>query len=389
MNADLFVEGSIYYYENKTNTKKDYADKKLNHDFIVSRPVYILGSRDIEEDENFTVNVLVITSSAKRIGIPINIDGFKDGKVLPCSIRSIHKEYLTKYMGQVSDKFKEEVNNAVSYHLGFSDEVPKYLIDYRNKQEALNKKIEKLSIKERILYNFIKEKCLFRDIFYVPQNELFELYLKKCPNDETYKRSQNFSRALFKVLNIFDNIEIERRSSSNIIHGLSINGKVYKDTKVETLGTISHKKSIITPSALLNSDSVNDLECLSNDDLIKLLDARSKRTYERLDMIQKIANYTKSAYHLDINNIDNNDIHIIKQLIDNDVNEQKKKMFTQLDKGLSPYRLTAVNKYLFYICENDELMRHISENHLKKGGLSKMRKNIRNDIKHFFVKIKL
>ena len=35
MDANLFSEGAIYYYENRTNSKKDYSNENLNHDFIM------------------------------------------------------------------------------------------------------------------------------------------------------------------------------------------------------------------------------------------------------------------------------------------------------------------------------------------------------------------
>ena len=30
MDANLFSEGAIYYYENRTNSKKDYSNENLN-----------------------------------------------------------------------------------------------------------------------------------------------------------------------------------------------------------------------------------------------------------------------------------------------------------------------------------------------------------------------
>ena len=60
MDADLFTEGAIYWYENKTNSKKDYDNSEINHDFLVSRPVYILRNNKTNFDE-FTVNVVIVT----------------------------------------------------------------------------------------------------------------------------------------------------------------------------------------------------------------------------------------------------------------------------------------------------------------------------------------
>lgn len=137
MDANLFSEGAIYYYENRTNSKKDYNNEDLNHDFIVSRPVYILDTNPVPFDV-YTVNILTITSSSNRIGVPININGYRDGKILPYAVHSVHKEYLTRYLGQVSDEMKEMIKSAVQYHLGFSKDIPKYITDY---EEAERKKI--------------------------------------------------------------------------------------------------------------------------------------------------------------------------------------------------------------------------------------------------------
>lgn len=382
--ADLFTEGSIYYYENKTNTKGDYLDNSVNHDFLVSRPVLVLKQRPAPLDD-YTVNVVTITSSNNRVGIPININGLKNGQILPNKIYSLHKEYLTQYMGKASDEIIKEVNESVKYFFGFSDEKPKYLVNYENELIRREKIINNLTLKERSVYEFIKNKCVFKDIYYTNSSELFFTYRKGTYSD-SYTKQGHFSNSLNKILTLFPNVTCKIENGIKVIHGFSINGNTHKIETPSQESSKHKRETMIT----LNKNIVEDtnLENMRRDELIMALTDKSRKIYEQLDIIQKIQNYViKDPYYMQIDNVIKDDLPIIKQLIEKDVGKRKMNMLRLLDRGLSPMELNTTEQYVFYICDDNEIMRHISSKYLKKGGLPLIRRNIKNNIKHLFVKL--
>lgn len=380
MDADLFTEGAIYWYENKTNTKKDYDDENLNQDFIVSRPVYIMKSNKTVFDE-FTINVLVITSSPRRIGIPININGIRNGKILPYNIRSVHTKYLTKYMGHVSQDIMDEVGQAVAYHLKYSDIKPKYLEEYELSENTKKKCINELNDREMTVYDFINKKCLFKSNYYSESQELFQLYCKMYP-DNGYHRLRDFNMSLSKIINIFSDVSIKEEHKKKIITGLSINGNVHKiDIPEATFEQVNHKKKII-------EDEFIDVSNMNRDQLLDILDQQSKKVYFSLDIIQKIDIYNRNDSNIKFTNVPKKDIPIIHQLVRFDIDEKKQKVFKLLDQNVNPLNMNTVNQYVIFICTNEELLKHIDIKYLKKGGLPKLRKLIKNNIHHYFVKCK-
>ena len=383
MDANLFTEGAVYYYENKTNTKSDYKNESLNHDFLVSRPVYVLKSNSSPEDE-FTINVLAITSSQHRIGIPINIDGLRNGKILPGSIRSVHKEYLTKYMGHVSEDLKEEVFMAVKYHLGYTDKKPKYMVEYEHNQSRKEKIIKNLTPMQKTVYDFLEKKCVFKENYFATFDELYTAY-RKFATDDGYCKVQPVSKAFKRISEEIFGVTCRIENRTKIFYGMGINGNVHK------LNLESELKARQKKNVLLENVSVNDsdIDTMTNQELFMLLDEGSKNVYKHLDIAQKISNYTKSAYHLDIPDIDVNDIHIMKKMIENDVDFRKKKVFRMLDSGEGPVSFNTIDQYVFYICSDEEIMEHISRKYIKKGGINALRRTVRNNIKHYFVKIKM
>lgn len=378
--ADLFTEGAIYYYENRTNSKKDYKDDTLNHDFLVSRPVYILKKNETPFDE-FTINVLVITSSVRRIGIDININGYKNGKILPYNIRSVHKEYLTKYLGHATPEIMEKVDKAVKYHMKYSQDKPEYLIEYEEQEKYRKKLLASLTLKEKGVYDFIQSKCLFRDIFYVGFDELFKAYAKDT-KENVYARPQDFSRCLNNIMKEFP--DVSRDDSNHIItyHGMSLNGNVHKKDASE--GS-KQKRDFVDDSSFIEQDA--DLELLTNDQLFNLLDKKSKKVWSRLGLLEKLDNYNKSPNELQIENYDGTDGRIIKRMILNDVNLKKLKILHVLDNGANPLALNTLNQYVLFVCSNEEILDHISHRYLKNGGIKKLRNQLRNNVKHYFKKI--
>ena len=63
-------------------------------------------------------------------------------------------------------------------------------------------------------------------------------------------------------------------------------------------------------------------------------------------------------------------------------------MFKVLDKGLNPLNMTTINQYIIFISTNEELLNHIDDKYLRKGGLPKLRKKLKNNVQHYFVKYK-
>lgn len=379
MDTDLFTEGAIYWYENKTNTKKDYKDDSINHDFLVSRPVYILKSNKSCFDE-FTVNVIAITSSSRRIGIPINIDGIRDGKILPYNIRSVHKEYLTRYMGHVSDDMKEYVNNSILYHLGFSDEKPEYLIEYENIQEKLKTYVNDLNIREKSVYDFIEKRCLQKPSYYAKSTELFQIY-RRYYSDVGYSRLQDFNNTISKLRDIYPDISINIENKEKIFLGISLNGNVHKNESVEMVGDkASHKKKIYS-----DTDIITFTE-MSYEEIIDTLDDESKKSYFSLDIIQKIDNYCRNIDHMVLQNVSDKDYPAIKALINIEINEKKEKVFKILSNKVNPLNLNTINQYIVFISSNEEILKYTDPKYLKKGGISKLRKTLKNNVKHYFVK---
>ena len=381
MDADLFTEGAIYWYENKTNSKKDYDNSEINHDFLVSRPVYILRNNKTNFDE-FTVNVVIVTSSPRRVGIPTNIDGFKDGKILPYNIRSVHTEYLTRYMGHASKEIMDEVYNAVGYHLGYSDEKPKYLMEHERNEQIKKEYVNTLNHREFTVYDFVSKKCLFKSNYYAESTELFQLY-KKYYSEEGYIRLQDFNRAFSKILEVFSGVSIREEHQVKIIYGMSINGNVHKSETPEiTSDNIHHKKKLYSEDVLLN------FEDMTRDQIIDTLDDCSKKEYFSLDIVQKIDNYCRKINNMKFSFVSDKDIPAIKFLIQTEINEKKDKVFKVLDKGLNPLNMTTINQYIIFISTNEELLNHIDDKYLRKGGLPKLRKKLKNNVQHYFVKYK-
>lgn len=379
MDADLFTEGAIYWYENKTNTKEDYEDENLNHDFLVSRPVYILRTKKVPFDL-FTVNVVAITSSSRRVGIPINITGIRDGKILPYNVRSVHTQYLTRYMGHASKEIMDEVYQAVQYHMAYTDIKPKYLEKYESVLQRKERLVTELNQRESTVYEFVNKKCVFKSNYFTDTTELFQLYKKWYPDG--YKRLQDFNNAFTKIIEVFPETSIRIEYKKKIISGMSINGNIHKNTPVEVIEEqASHKKKVYDEITL-------NLQGMTRDQIIDTLDDVSKKAYYSLDIIEKIDNYCRDVSKLRLPKVSAKDIPAVHMLIKQDIDEKKKKVFRLMDQHLNPLSFSTVNQYLVFICSNDEILKHIDEKYLRKGGLPKIRKTLKNNVQHYFVKCK-
>lgn len=379
MDVNLFSEGSIYYYVNKSNTKNDYYNDSINHDFLVSRPVYILKSNPLPF-ESFTINVLAITSSCHRTGIPININGITDGKILPYAIHSVHTDNLTKYMGKASDSIMQEVSEAVKYHQGYTDKIPRYIQEYNEYMKHINEKIKNMSIKEKGVYLFIKDICSHKPSSKILYNDLFDEYKKHTKNSE-YTRSQDFGRVLKKSIPDFPNVKIEIENKTTYVLGLDISEKT-KNKNIKKEGNTS--KKVISDTKQMY-ESVTD-----NTQLYPKLTNDAKRVYDKLDIIQKISNY-----HVDYKKIELSDLLgetdklIIKRMIVNDVDVRKRKILKRLANGESPLNMKTTDQYIVYICSYTELSKNIAKKYLEHNTIDNIKRHIKKNIKHYFVRVNI
>ena len=380
MDADLFSEGSIYFYENKTNTKKDYENPDVNHDFIVSRPVFVIKNRELPFD-TFTINVLVITSSSHRVGIPISIDGYKTGKVLPYAIHSVHKENLVQYMGRASDEIISEVRDAIRFHEGYTDTKPKYLIEYEERVKQEEMMLNKMSLKEKGAYLFLKERCNVNSSYMVSYDELFSSY-QKHTNGNGYTRSQDFSKVLTKYIKNFNNVSIQTKNKVKIVFGMSVIGNTHRQSDtIDSLQSVKASKDIVKNKTFENTGD--------NLSLYESLSLKAKKAYDKLDIIQKLDMCQTQPEDLSINGVSTEaDRRTIKKMILNDIAERRDKLFDRLDNGDSPLSMKTTDQYVLYICSNTQLKNHVKPYFLKTGGVSRLKKEIRKNIKHHFSKLK-
>lgn len=375
MDTQLYAEGSIFYYENRTNTKKDYRDSTKNHDFIVSRPVYIVGSNEIPFDV-FTVNICIITSSSNRTGIPVVLDGKRNGKILPYAIYSVHKEYLTRYIGQVPPEMKQEIREAISYHLGLSKEVPPYITNYKKEKEEKEKFTKTLTPKELAVKEFIETKCVFKPNYCTTSTELFESFKRKnIDSDLKYSRLCDFSKAITKLSFLFKDIKIEKEKRQMSYIGLSLDGNVHRVTT-----EIEKMEGIAIPN---QSDIDLDIVGMSRTELFDTLLPYQKDMYDKLDDITKYQNYKKSPDEITIQTTDHHNARVLKKLIEIDVKDLIDSIRIQLENGRSPHELGLEKQYVLCYLSDKDLERWIKPKYRKKG-IRKIKRDIHQRHRHLF-----
>lgn len=380
MDANLFSEGAIYYYENRTNSKKDYANKNLNHDFIVSRPVYILDANPVPFDV-YTVNILTITSSCNRVGIPININGFRDGKILPYAVYSVHKNYLTKYLGQVSDEMKGTIKSAVQYHLGYSKDVPQYIVEYEESERKKSEIINSLSKKELGIYNLIQGHCAFKDIYFVSVDEFINYYNNR-PYHEKYTRRCDITKCLAKLSKVYPNVRIcIGEDGTQIIRGFSLNKRIHKEEI--HLEPENPLKGIVRDG--VSKEFSIDVSEMTRLQLFENLDEKQRETYDKMDITQKIQNYHKNPDNYNFIVIDHHNGRIIKRLIDEDVDKKKEIIINRLKKGESPYSMSHVNQFLIFHMTDSEIREFVFNKYWKKG-IPKMKTILKQNTNYLFQK---
>lgn len=371
MDAKLFVEGSIYFYENRTNTKKDYDNPELNHDFLVSRPVYILDANPVPFDV-FTVNVLAITSSQNRAGISVNVNGFRDGKILPYAIHSLHRENLVRYMGQVSEEMQDEVRQAVSYHLNQTAEEPKYITEYRAYRDFRKKFINQLSTKEKCLHDIFSTMLLFDSDYYMTMEEFFQIYHKSNTTD-SYDHNANVSRALRKIVDgIYPRIQIMEINQQKVVLGCSVIGKIHRkgsDNDPLSRGIRSETSKYGTDVEELNT----------KEELLEAIHPSQKKVYESLDTISKLKNYRNNPDNFTFTTYDQRNARIMKKLLLLDVDEEKERVGKKLMSGESPLNMTHhCQVVIFYMSDSD--IRKYCDKKYYKHGIKSLKKKIHSRI---------
>lgn len=381
MDANLYVEGSIYYYENQTNSKEDYADQTLNHDFLVSRPVYILRSNPTPF-KLFTLNVLEITSSLERPGISINIDGERPGRILPYCTYSVHPEYLKEYMGKASDEIISEVNRAYAYHNGFSGDKPQYLLEYEDREKKLIASYAKMTLCEKTLYHFFRKACTIKPEYFSTQAELFAAYNAFAGN-YSYERQSDFTKAMGKLISFFPGVTRQRENSCYVYYGLGINGAIHDIT---TPSGVTKKSARTRAKAKVKKKGAH--RCEKNEPLYERISVEAADAFHRMDLIEKINMYRKTINYLDLPRCPKEDLPIVKQMIENEMDQLKEKIFRMLDNGENPLHLPTNYQFLLHNCSNREIQKHVQAKYIKRaGGFQKLRKTLRNNVKHYFVRL--
>lgn len=375
MDANLFSEGSIYYYENNTNTKKDYENENLNHDFLVSRPVYIIGT--VSPFQSYTINVLELTSNTKRPGIPINVTGWRHGKIVPYCTYSVHPEYLTRYMGQVNEELQKEIRDAYKYHCGFSTELPIYMKKEQERKLEIDNFVRKLTLKEKSVFKFFNSKCIIGDFLYCNINELWEEY-KLTSYATKYETINNFSKAITKLMKLFPEIETDslEETASVVYTGICLKKNMQLKQTSDNLNILSRKEVLVRePKTLIESDTLT----MTSEELLNHLTPSSLKKYEKMDLIDKIKNWKNNPNDtkLDIHNV--SDLWVIKRLIALEIEELQFRMFKELEKGINPNALSASRKYILYRSSDDEIQKYVNKKYLKRG-IGKLRKQIRASI---------
>lgn len=379
MDANLFHEGAIYYYENKTNSKKDYENESLNHDFIVSRPVYVIDASPVPFDV-YTVNVLLITSSSNRTGIPINVTGYRNGKILPYSVYSVHKEYLTRYLGSVSEEMKSEIKEALKFHLGMSKETPKYISEFLESKKMEESFFKELTIKEKSIYHLFKESCVFQKTYFTRLQEFVSFYKSRCKSkNEKYTRLCDITKSITKMKKVFPGIELDVYNDERVITGVSIDGNVHK---MEYENSKKNAKGIATEEAEIQED----LDDMTREQLLSLLSRSQSRDYDKLDFIMKIQNYKKRPEDFDfhIQNIRHG--RIVKRLMTFDVQERMQSVKKKLKDGANPYSLNHMCQYLVYCMSDKEIKDCVNSKYLSKG-VGNFRKAIKQRIHYLFKRV--
>lgn len=376
MDANLFSEGAIYYYENNTNTKRDYDNKELNHDFLVSRPVYIIGT--VNPFTSYTINVLALTSNLERPGIPVNVTGWRRGKIIPYCTYSIHKEYLTRYMGHVSPELQQEIRDAYKFHCGFSQDLPIYIKKEEERKFEIENIVKTLTPKEKTVYQFITSKCSFGDFLYCDLHDLWDSYLSSKYVTK-YEMISNFSKAMTKLLKLFPYIQMDEdleESDTVIYRGMCLKHILKsKQTQIE-LKALSRREIATGPSkTVIESDTLK----MTKDELLDHLTSESLKKFKKMGVIEKIKNWrlNPDESKLDIQNV--SDLWIIKRLIALELEPLQKKMFCELDTKVNPNNFSASKKYLLLRSSDKEIRAHVDAKFLKKG-IGKLRHQLRGSI---------
>lgn len=383
MDASLYMEGSVYFYENLTNTKADYKNDQLNHDFIVSRPVYVLDTQPVPFNVH-TINVLIITTSKNRVGIPVNLTGYRNAKILPYSIYSIHKEYLTKYLGQVSPELKDEVRQALNYHFHFSEktEEPKYIKEYRIFSEKRDNFIKKITKKERSVVEVI-ETCVMCESYYMGLDAFMRYYLEHT-HGKQYYRICDITKSIQKLQELYPFIEIVEENERRILKGVILE----KDLRQ---GSIFHKLQRFHTISAIPEDSNEQIRLIkemNRAELLKELDPNQKRLYDHMDIINKIEAKEDGFKEEDYKISDSYNYLLMKELIERDIKEKIDYIRKRLQNGDSPYNMTHLDQYVIYNMDDAELETIVRGKSIRKGA-KEMKKSIKRQIGYLFRKKKI
>ena len=186
-----YLQGSIFWYINSDSNS-------VSENSISNHMVMIIEDHNHRYYSNTYCQIpaVVITTSTKRSGIKImtpalNEQGFRYALIKPYDIENVNIKYLKEYVGRVSDNILKRVLNAVSYHLGITNEEPIY-------EKLEPTEVDNSNIKS---FNTITKRATITKTPYMPNYAIAEI--KKSTNGVN-EQVQNANLLYNKMSNRYD-----------------------------------------------------------------------------------------------------------------------------------------------------------------------------------------
>ena len=124
----IFTKGSIVFVKFPASSKEAYLNGRPL--IVVSNPTHILKTL-----------IVCSTGTQDKPGIEVSFWNHNDGcyvgdnvvsKIYPYSLMTIYTDDIVSSIGQLDPFIMKEVDKAIDFHLGKSDEIPGYLKDQYN-----------------------------------------------------------------------------------------------------------------------------------------------------------------------------------------------------------------------------------------------------------------
>jgi len=344
------------------NLKKNSKDIFETFEFQMNKKLYKLN--EIKNKINFDNDLSAIKNSVKKINR--NIDEIKKNKL------DIHTIYMLK---SVNNIIKNKIYND------FFIKIKLYLKDNNSLNTKIIENNTRISdYKNSVQNNLQKSKNIEDELNKAKMNCLSKEKLESINNfnkDGSYNLKQSQTLIKYKLDNLFENIDISKKSLGNFATKIDLNKyimdfenalNVYKidfSKKIDNAEKIkNYYSNLIISNIDSRKDRINKIENgtnLINSELAENL-GLSQKCYEsnntfnqQIEIIEKdLLNYNKILEKLAIINIFNYYLNIIiNYLINNQINCQQKNIiefFNKL-KDMNNYRKNMILNNLNY--QND------------------------------------